>query len=114
MSYDVGIGRCAKIGADFIVVELDSVMVKKLLPEHPWRKSGTSLLSLNVDACSSTRPPEVGSEVYISRETLAGGVKASLDLFGNGSPTPVDLRQLLKDMSPQMPPEPNPRKFRRW
>ena len=106
MSYDIGIGRCAAIDANSIGVHLDSVMVSRLLPDQPWRKSGTSLLQISPKVCSSKRPPEVGAEVYLDRAALAKDSKASLDLAGDGVMIPVNLQRLLKDLDPNPAPAP--------
>lgn len=106
MSYDIGIGRCAAIDANSIGVHLDSVMVSRLLPDQPWRKSGTSMLQISPKVCSSKRPPEVGAEVYLDRAALAKDSKASLDLAGDGVMIPVNLQRLLKDLDPNPAPAP--------
>lgn len=106
MSYDIGIGKCAAIDANSIGVHLDSVMVSRLLPDQPWRKSGTSLLQISPKVCSSKRPPEVGLEVYLDRAALAKDSKASLDLAGDGVMIPVNLQRLLKDLDPNPAPAP--------
>lgn len=106
MSYDIGIGRCAAIDATSVGVHLDSVMVSRLLPDQPWRKSGTSLLQISPKVCSSKRPPEVGAEVYLDRAALAKDSKASLDLAGNGVMIAVNLQRLLKDLDPNPAPAP--------
>ena len=93
MSYDIGIGRCAAIDANSIGVHLDSVMVSRLLPDQPWRKSGTSMLQISPKVCSSKRPPEVGAEVYLDRAALAKDSKASLDLAGDGVMISVNLQR---------------------
>ncbi|MGB4859924.1 MAG: hypothetical protein WBP11_11435 [Dokdonella sp.] len=106
MSYDIGIGKCAAIDAISVGVHLDSVMVSRLLPDQPWRKSGTSMLQISPRVCSSKRPPEVGAEVYLDRAALAKDSKASLDLAGDGVMIPVNLQRLLKDLDPNPAPAP--------
>ncbi|MEO6076124.1 MAG: hypothetical protein ABIP56_04900 [Dokdonella sp.] len=106
MSYDIGIGKCAAIDATSVGVHLDSVMVSRLLPDQPWRKSGTSMLQISLKVCSSKRPPEVGAEVYLDRAALAKDSKASLDLAGDGVMIPVNLQRLLKDLDPNPAPAP--------
>jgi hypothetical protein len=101
MTYDIGIGRCMEIGDDTVVVKLDSVMVKRLSPAHPWQRSGTSLLRLNRNLCSTTRPPEPDRELYLDRAALSKRSMAALDLAGNGATVSVDLRALLNDLDPQ-------------
>ena len=81
-------------------------MVSRLLPDQPWRKSGTSLLQISPKVCSSKRPPEVGAEVYLDRAALAKDSKASLDLAGDGVMIPVNLQRLLKDLDPNPAPAP--------
>ena len=101
MTYDIGIGRCAEVNDDTVVVKLESVMVKRLSPDQPWQRSGTSLLRLNRNLCSSTRPPERDRELYVSRAALSKRTMAALDVAGNGTTVSVDLRALLNDLDPQ-------------
>lgn len=101
MTYDIGIGRCTEVGDDTVLVKLDSVMVKRLSPEHPWQRSGTSTLRLNRNLCSATRPPEADRELYIDRAALSKKSMAALDIAGNGATVSVDLRALLNDLNPQ-------------
>lgn len=101
MTYDIGIGRCTEVGDDTVVVKLESVMVRRLSPDHPWQRSGTSLLRFNRNLCSATRPPQPDREVYIDRAALSKRSMAALDLAGNGSTISVDLRALLNDLDPQ-------------
>ena len=101
MTYDIGIGRCTEINDDTVVVKLESVMVKRLSPEHPWQRSGTSLLRLNRSLCSAVRPPERDSELYLDRAALSKRSMAALDLAGDGETISVDLRALLNDLNPQ-------------
>lgn len=104
MNYDIGIGRCAAIEANIVGVKLDSVMVSRLLPDQPWRKSGTSVLRINAEVCSSKRPPEVGAEVYLDRAALSADSAGSLDLAGDGVMVPVKLHRLLLDLDPEPSP----------
>lgn len=106
MAYDIGMGRCAEINEKSVVVKLDSVMVKKLSPAQPWRRSGTSLLRFDRKLCSATRPPKLDEEIYISTSALNQKAIASLDLRGNGAQTMVDLRAILKGLDPLPPPTP--------
>ncbi len=101
MTYDIGIGRCTEINDDTVVVKLESVMVKRLSPEHPWQRSGTSLLRLNRSLCSAVRPPERDSELYLDRAALSKRCMGSLDLDGDGESVSVDLRALLNGVDPQ-------------
>ncbi|MFC4821866.1 hypothetical protein [Dokdonella ginsengisoli] len=101
MSYDIGIGRCTEVSGDTVVVKLESVMVKRLSPDQPWQRSGTSLLRLNRNLCSAERPPQPDRELYVSRSALSKRSMASLDLAGDGETVSVDLRALLNDLDPQ-------------
>lgn len=101
MSYDIGIGRCAEVGDDTVVVKLESVMVHRLSPDRPWQRSGTSLLRLNRNLCSTTRPPALDREVFLARAALAKRTMGALDLAGDGATIQVDLRALLNDVDPQ-------------
>jgi hypothetical protein len=106
MAYDIGMGRCSEIAGDSVVVKLDSVIVKKLTPEQPWRKSGTSLLRFDRKLCSAKRPPQVDQEVYLDSAALARKAPASLDLDGNGTLRQVDLRVILEGLDPLPAPTP--------
>jgi hypothetical protein len=109
MTYDIGIGRCAEVAEDTVVVKLDSVMVKRLSPNHPWQRSGTSLLRLNRKLCSAVRPPEPDQELYVDRAALSRRSMAALDLAGDGETISVDLRALLNDLDPQPSAGPQPK-----
>lgn len=101
MTYDIGIGRCAELGDDTVVVKLDSVMVERLSPGHPWQRSGTSTLRLKRTLCSATRPPQQDREVFLDRSALSKRVIGALDLTGSGPTVSVDLRALLNNLDPQ-------------
>jgi hypothetical protein len=101
MTYDIGIGRCSELGEETVVVKLESVMVQRLSPAQPWRRSGTSLLRINRKLCSATRPPLQDREVYLDRAALSKRSMATLDLSGDGSTIQVDLRALLEGLDPQ-------------
>lgn len=106
MSYDIGIGNCRAIEGDAIVVQLDSVMVNRLAPAAPWRKSGTSTLTLSRKLCSAQRKPAVGEEVYLDRAALSKTAPGKLDLAGDGVQKVVDLRLLLDNLDPLPAPTP--------
>lgn len=109
MTYDIGIGRCTEVVEDTVVVKLESVMVRRLSPEQPWQRSGTSLLRLSRNLCSTTRPPQPDREVYVDRAALSKRSIAALDLSGNGKTISVDLRALLSDLDPQPSAGPQPK-----
>jgi hypothetical protein len=109
MTYDIGIGRCTEVGEDTVVVKLESVMVKRLSPNHPWQRSGTSLLRLSRNLCSTTRPPQPDRELYVDRAALSKRAMAKLDLAGDGETISVDLRALLSDLDPQPSAGPQPK-----
>ncbi|HEY6940618.1 hypothetical protein [Dokdonella sp.] len=106
MTYDIGIGRCAEVLDDTVVVKLDSVMVERLQPGHPWQRPGTSLLRLKRNLCSTTRPPQPDREVFLDRAALSKRTMGALDIAGNGSTVSVDLRALLNNLDPQPSPGP--------
>jgi len=106
MTYDIGIGRCAELGDDTVLVRLDSVMVQRLSPGQPWQRSGTSLLRLKRSLCSTVRPPRPDSEVFLDRAAISKRAVATLDLAGDGETMSVDLRALLNDLDPQPSPGP--------
>ena len=101
MTYDIGIGRCAEVGEDTVVVKLESVMVERLSPGQPWRRSGTSLQRLKRNLCSATRPPQPDRELFLDRAALSKRCMGSLDLEGDGASISVDLRALLNGVDPQ-------------
>jgi hypothetical protein len=101
MTYDIGIGRCAEVIDDTVIVKLESVMVERLQPGHPWQRPGTSLLRLKRSLCSATRPPQPDREVFLDRAALSKRTMGSLDIAGNGSTVSVDLRALLNNLDPQ-------------
>ena len=109
MSYDIGMGYCAEINEKSVLVKLDSVMVRKLSPDQPWRRSGTSLLRMDRKLCSAVRPPQLNQEVYIDSAALARKSAATLDLEGNGVGRPVDLRVILEGLDPLPAPTPKPK-----
>ena len=109
MTYDIGIGRCTEVDGDTVVVKLDSVMVKRLSPEQPWQRSGTSLLRLNRKLCSAARPPAPDRELYLDRAALSKRSIGALDLAGDGETISVDLRALLDGLDPQPSAGPQPK-----
>jgi len=109
MAYDIGMGCCAEIDEKSVVVKLDSVMVRKLSPAQPWRRSGTSLLRFDRKLCSATRPPQLNHELYIDSAALSRKTPASLDLEGNGVNMSVDLRVILDGLDPLPAPAPKPK-----
>ena len=109
MSYDIAMGLCAEVDDENVVVKLESAMLKRLLPQHPWQRNGTSLLRLRRSACSAVRVPQVGQEVYLDRTALASRSEGMLDLGGDGKLVAVDLRKLLDGLDPLPPAEPQPK-----
>jgi hypothetical protein len=100
MIYDIGIGRCSAIEGDLIFVRLDALIAKRIAPESPWNRSGTSVLRLRRDLCSERRPPSVGEELFLDSATLTRAAPAEFDLLGNGRFRDVDLRIVLTSMTP--------------
>lgn len=109
MTYDIGIGRCAEVDGDTVVVKLESVMVTRLSPGQPWQRSGTSLLRLNRKLCSTQRPPVPEQELFVDRAALSRRAMGTLDLTGDGNTVQVDLRALLQDIDPQPSAGPQPK-----
>lgn len=105
MGYDIGIGLCISTDAAGVAVKLDSAMVSKLVPGRGWKRSGTSLLRFAPAVLSDHRPPRVGEEIYLARESIADHPDAELDLEGDGHPVPVDLRRLLDGLNPETKPQ---------
>ena len=98
--YDIGIGRCEAIEGDIVYVRLDALIAKRLAPESPWNRSGTSVLRCRLGLCSQRRPPRVGDELYLDSAELTRAAPAEIDALGNGKFRAVDLRVVLTAMSP--------------
>ena len=101
-SFDIAIGRCESVSATEVVVELDTAMVSRLVPGHPWRRSGTSKLKLAVALCSVLRPPLAGRETFVSREAIMKNPSGRFDLLGNGCYTSIRLRALAANTEPEV------------
>lgn len=99
--FDIAVGRCESIEKKTVTIKLDSAIVSRLVPGHPWRTSGTSRLKVDIDLCSERRPPAVGSETFLQREALLRNPGASLDLLGDGNYTSVRLKSLGTDSEPE-------------
>ncbi|MGO1070497.1 hypothetical protein [Lysobacter sp. CA199] len=100
--FDIAVGRCESIDNKTVTIELDSAVVSRLVPGHPWRTSGTSRLKLDIGLCSQRRPPAVGAETFLQREALLKNPTASLDLLGDGNYAPVRLKTLGTDTEPEV------------
>lgn len=99
--FDIAVGRCESIDNGTVTVKLDSAMVSRLVPGHPWRTSGTSRLKLDIGVCSERRPPAVGAETFLQREALLRNPPGSLDLLGDGDYVAVRLKVLGTDTEPE-------------
>lgn len=108
-SYDIGVGRCCEIGGDVVAVKLDSVIAKKLAPDQPWRRSETSVLCCELRLCSERRPPQLNEEVYLDSAALSQHASAALDVLGDGNFRKVDLKVILKGLTPLPAPTPRPK-----
>lgn len=102
MNFDIGIGRCVEISADLVVVKVDSVILRKLMPQIPWRRTGTSLLRCDRKACSKERPPQIDAELYLDSKALRGS-RAFLDLEGDGTFLKVDLSVIADSIDAPSP-----------
>jgi hypothetical protein len=100
--FDIAVGRCESIENKTVTVKLDSAIVSRLVPGHPWRTSGTSRLKLDIELCSLRSPPVVGAETFLQREALLRNPAASLDLLGDGNYTSVRLKSLGANTEPEM------------
>jgi hypothetical protein len=98
--YDIGVGRCSAIEGDMVYVRLDALIAKRLAPDAPWNRSGTSVLRCGRAFCSQRRPPKEGEEVYLDSAALARAVPAEIDVLGNDRFRPVDLSIVLSAMAP--------------
>lgn len=105
--YDIGVGRCSAIEGDTVYVRLDALIAKRLAPESPWNRSGTSVLRCNRKYCSDKRPPKVDEELYFDSGALARHPRAEMDTAGDGMFRAVDLTMILKSMTP-VGPAPSP------
>ncbi len=101
-AFDIAIGRCESIDGATVVVELDTAMVSRLVPGHPWQRSGTSKLRLPVGLCSLSRPPTPGQETFLRSDAILGRSIGQLDLGGDGRYQPVRLRPLADHTDPQI------------
>lgn len=110
-AYDIGVGRCCEVGGDMVVVRLDAVVVKKLVPEEPWRRSGISMLRCDRKFCSQRRPPAVDEELFLDSAAIARHASATLDLFGDGQFRKVDLKGILEGLTPLPAPPVGPKSF---
>jgi hypothetical protein len=99
-SYDIGVGRCSEVGQDYVLVKVDAVIGKKLAPDDPWRRSGTSLLRCDRKFCSPRRTPQVGEELYLDSAAIARQAAATLDVLGDGRFRDVDLKNILSGPPP--------------
>jgi len=99
-AYDIGVGRCSEIEGELVYVRLDALIAKRLAPESPWNRSGTSVLRCLRAYCSKQRPPKAGEECYLDSAVLARETPAELDVLGNGRFNNVDLRIILTAMAP--------------
>lgn len=102
-SFDIAIGRCESVNGSEVVVELDTAMVSRLVPGHPWHKSGTSKLKLAIGLCSAQRPPQPGHETFISKDAILKNPSGRFDLLGDGRYEAVRLRALAANTEPQTP-----------
>lgn len=100
MNYDVAIGKCIAISGASLDVHVDSSIVSRFIPEHPWQRAGLSVLRLPQRVVSAKRPPAVGDEVFLDHNALAKGGNAQLDLQGDGQFIPVDLKAIVQNMDP--------------
>ncbi len=107
-SFDIAIGRCESVSGDEVVVELDTAMVSRLVPGHPWHRSGTSKLKFALQLCSVLRPPQAGRETFLDREAILKNPPGRFDLLGDGKYAAVRLKALAANTDPQ-PPTPTPK-----
>lgn len=100
-TFDIAVGKCEAIDKSTVTIRLDSAIVSRLVPGHPWRTSGTSVLRLDIRLCSESRPPEIGRELFLQREALLRNPRASLDLLGDGQFAPIRLRAIGDNTDPE-------------
>lgn len=100
-SFDIAIGRCESVSENEVVVELDTAMVSRLVPGHPWHRSGTSKLKVSVELCSSQRPPQAGCETFLNRDAILKNPSGRFDLLGDGQYMAVRLKALAANTDPQ-------------
>lgn len=104
MSYDIAIGRCVAIEPDHVVVRIEGAMLVKLDESYRFHGPSKSLLKVLVAICSKVRPPKVESELYVDSDALLRNPDGFLDMRGDGSCVPVDLRLLLAGPTPGLHP----------
>lgn len=101
-TFDIAVGKCETIDKGTVTIRLDSAIVSRLVPGHPWRTSGTSVLRLDIRLCSESRPPEIGRELFLQREALLRNPRATLDLLGDGQFVPIRLRAIGDNTDPEI------------
>lgn len=100
-NFDIAIGRCESVDGKEVVVELDTAMVSRLVPGHPWHKNGTSRLRLSPALCSALRPPQAGREAFLDRDAILRNPSGRFDLLGDGQYMVVRLKALAANTEPQ-------------
>ncbi|UZW63040.1 hypothetical protein [Lysobacter enzymogenes] len=101
-SFDIAIGRCQSVTGKEVVVELDTAMVSRLVPGHPWHRSGTSKLKLAIELCSAQRPPQPGCETFLNRDAILKNPSGRFDLLGDGQFIAVRLKALAANTEPEL------------
>lgn len=99
-AYDIGVGRCSAIDGTMVYVRLDALIAKRLAPDAPWNRSGTSVLRCPIKFCSQRKPPMAGDELYLDSAALDRAAPAEIDVHGNDKFRAVDLRIILTAMAP--------------
>ena len=100
-NFDIAIGKCESADDNAVVILLDTAMVSRLVPGHPWCMSGTSKLKLAARLCSDLRPPRVGEETFLDRDAVLKNPSGHLDLLGDGQYTSIRLKALAANTDPQ-------------
>lgn len=100
-NFDIAIGRCESVDGKEVVVQLDTAMVSRLVPGHPWNRNGTSRLRLSPAPCSVSRPPQAGREAFLDRDAILRNPPGRFDLLGDGQYTVIRLKALAANTEPQ-------------
>lgn len=111
MNYDIAVGPCVALEGDHVIVKLEGVLLRKLLPDFPFAVRTSALLRVPLTVCSQSRPPRPGQEVYLDFARVEAGSEAWVDPAGDGHYEKVDIRQLLQNLNPSTAPvlAPKPR-----
>lgn len=109
MNYDIAVGPCVALEGGFVIIKLEGVLLRKLLPSFVFKVRTDALLRVPLALCSQSRPPQPGQEVYLDFSRVEAGMEAFVDPGGDGHYETVDIRQLLQNLNPLTAPVMTPK-----